>query len=256
MFQSSDEVNIGTISEGLVSLLVTGNGAELSAVIKALKSTGDFTSLAEPNLMTLEGKEATFLAGGEFPFPVVQGSNTNAITIEWKEFGVRLDFTPTITNSGNVRLVVAPEVSALDFTSGLVIGGFEVPTVLTRRVSSEVELAPGQHLAIAGLLDNSILESVTKIPILGDIPILGYLFKSKDYRQRRSELLVIVTPHIIEPTDIAPILPTGEPEEWNWDSRLRDRANPAALNPFGLDGTQPARPATPPPSTAGSGSGK
>jgi pilus assembly protein CpaC len=255
MFKSSENLEIGTVSEGLVSVLVSGNGAELSAVIRALKTSGDFNSLAEPNLITMEGQEATFLAGGEFPFPVVQsGASSNAISIQWKEFGVRLNFTPTITNSGNVRLKVAPEVSALDFTNGLVIGGYEVPSILTRRVSSDVELAPGQHLAIAGLLDNSILESVNKIPILGDIPILGYLFKSTDYRERRSELLVIVTPHIVEPLNTAPALPTGEPDEWDWDSRLKDRANPGAMNPFGLPGVQQAPPETSPPTAAGNGS--
>jgi pilus assembly protein CpaC len=255
MFKSSENLEIGTVSEGLVSVLVSGNGAELSAVIRALKTTGDFNSLAEPNLITMEGQEATFLAGGEFPFPVVQsGASSNAISIQWKEFGVRLNFTPTITNSGNVRLKVAPEVSALDFTNGLVIGGYEIPSILTRRVSSDVELAPGQHLAIAGLLDNSILESVNKIPILGDIPILGYLFKSTDYRERRSELLVIVTPHIVEPLNTAPALPTGEPDEWDWDNRLKDRANPGAMNPFGLPGVQQAPPETSPPTAAGNGS--
>lgn len=254
MFQSSEQLDIGTISEGVVSVLVSGNNASLDVLIRALKNTGDFNSLAEPNLITLEGEEATFLAGGEFPFPVVQSGNSNAISIQWKEFGVRLNFTPTITNSGNVRLEVSPEVSSLDFANGLVLGGYEIPSILTRRVTSDVELAPGQHLAIAGLLDNSIIESVNKIPILGDIPILGYLFKSKDYRQRRSELLVIVTPHIVEPLDVAPALPTGEPADWDWDSSLRDLANPAAINPYGLPGMQPARAGESPPSTAGNGS--
>jgi pilus assembly protein CpaC len=255
MFQSTEQLNVGTISEGVVSLLVTGNDASLDVLLRALKNSGDFNSLAEPNLITLEGEEATFLAGGEFPFPVVQGGNaSNAISIQWKEFGVRLNFTPTITNSGNVRLEVAPEVSSLDFANGLVLGGYEIPSILTRRVTSDVELAPGQHLAIAGLLDNSIIESVNKIPILGDIPILGYLFKSKDYRQRRSELLVIVTPHIVDPMDVAPALPTGEPDDWDWDSRLRGLSNPAAMNPYGLPGMLPAPATTPPPSTDGNGS--
>jgi pilus assembly protein CpaC len=178
--------------------------------------------LAEPNLVALEGQEATFLAGGEFPYPVVQGSNSNAVTIQWREFGVRLNFTPTITNNGNIRLSVEPEVSSLDFANGLQYQGFEIPSMLTRRVSSEVELAPGEHLAIGGLLDNTLLESVDKIPVLGDIPILGYFFKSKSARQRRTELLVIVTPHIVHPSTEPPAIPTGEVDTWDWDRYLRD----------------------------------
>lgn len=219
---NADTSLVETLSEGIVRLLLVGEDYRLESVIRGLRQRGDFKSLAEPNLLAVEGQEATFLAGGEFPFPVVQGQNTNAVTIVWKEFGVRLAFTPTLTGDGAVRLRVAPEVSSLDFSQGLTVGGFDIPSLLTRRVDTEVELRPGQHLAIAGLMDNSMLESRTRIPILGDIPILGLLFSSKDVRQRRTELLVIVTPYLISPTDRAPEVPGGEPETWRWKGSLRD----------------------------------
>ena len=216
--------DIETLSEGIVNLFLSGEGASLDAVISALRSNGDFRSLAEPNLITLEGQEATFLAGGEFPFPSVQGGaggTTSAVTIQFREFGIRLRFTPDVTNSGTIRLQVAPEVSSLDFANGLVFQGFEIPALSTRRAETTVELRPGQHLAIAGLLDNTMLESVSKIPFLGDLPILGAFFSQKRNQQDRTELLVLVTPYLVEPSDVAPPPPTGEPTQWQWDRRMR-----------------------------------
>ncbi|HEX7090453.1 MAG TPA: type II and III secretion system protein family protein [Longimicrobiales bacterium] len=211
-----------TLSDGLVRLFLLNADAQIEAVIRALKSRGLLRTLAEPNLLTLPGREASFLAGGEFPYPTVQGgAGNNAVTITFKEFGVRLRFTPTITNTGSIRLRVAPEVSSLDFANGLTFGGFQIPALLTRRAETEVELREGQHLAIAGLIDNSITDNLDKIPILGDIPILGLFFRSKDVRQNRTELLVIVTPRLVQPTDTPPPLPTGEPETWRWDRWLR-----------------------------------
>jgi pilus assembly protein CpaC len=212
-----------SLSEGLVRLFLVGDNTSLEATISALKARGEFRSLAEPNLMALEGQAASFLAGGEFPFPVIQGANNGGMTIVWKEFGIRLNFVPNVTNTGSIRLTVEPEVSSLDFANGLTISGFRIPSILSRRARTQVELRPGQHLAIAGLLDNSILSKVEKIPLLGDIPILGALFRSKDAKQNRTELLVIVTPHIVHPLDAAPPLPTGEPEDWNWMRGLRPR---------------------------------
>jgi pilus assembly protein CpaC len=211
---------LGTLSEGLVKLFLAGDNTKLEATIQALKSRGEFRSLAEPNLLALEGQTASFLAGGEFPFPVIQGTS-GGTTIVWKEFGIRLNFVPHVTNTGSVRLAVEPEVSSLDFANGLTISGFRIPSILSRRAKTEVELRPGQHLAIAGLLDNSILSKVDKIPLLGDIPILGALFRSKDAKQNRTELLVLVTPHIVHPLDVAPEIPTGEPAEWRWMRGLR-----------------------------------
>jgi pilus assembly protein CpaC len=221
-FQEDDFQIIETLSEGFVNLLIEGENSRLDAIIRLLKSTGDFRSLAEPNLITRESEPASFLAGGEFPFPSIQGSNTNAITITWKEFGVRLNFVPTVTNSGNIRLRVTPEVSALDFANGLQIAGFLIPSLRTRRVDTDVELVPGQTLAIGGLLDSSVEEAVTKIPILGDLPIIGTFFKKTSDRQERTELLVLVTPHIVNPTDPVPPLPTGQLPDWDWDGHIRN----------------------------------
>jgi pilus assembly protein CpaC len=219
-------LDIETLSSGLVRLFLLGdNGAALEATIRALRARGEFRSLAEPNLVTLEGETATFLAGGEFPFPSVQGTGTGGtdrVTIEWKEFGVRLNFTPFVTNDGRVRLNVEPEVSSLDFANGLQFAGYVVPAILTRRASTDVELRPGQHLAIAGLLDNQQEENVSKIPLLGDLPIIGTFFSMRERRDRQTELLVIVTPHIVEPMDAPPAVPPGEPEEWRRHRRFQE----------------------------------
>ncbi len=216
-------LDLETLSSGLVRLFLLGdNGASLESVIRALRATGDFRSLAEPNLVTLEGEEATFLAGGEFPFPSVQGGANQQVTIQWKEFGVRLNFTPHVTNDGSIRLNVTPEVSALDFANGLQFAGFTIPALLTRRASTDVELRPGQHLAIAGLLDNQQEVNVSKIPLLGDLPIIGTFFSLRERRDRQTELLVIVTPYIVEPTDAAPAVPSGEPDTWNRNRRFQD----------------------------------
>ncbi len=222
----------GTSSDGNLDFLMTdpkGSAvggvvptANIEALIRASTARGDFKSLAEPNLLTLPGKEATFLAGGEFPFPVVQGGDDRgAVSIIFKEFGIRLSFTPTITRSGAIRLKVAPEVSSLDFANGLVFEGFAIPSLQTRRAVTEVELRAGQYLAIAGLIDNSLIDNVTKIPILGDIPILGRFFRSTDARHKRSELLVLITPHFVIANETAVALPTGEPETWKWPRWLR-----------------------------------
>ncbi|MFH1765679.1 MAG: type II and III secretion system protein [Gemmatimonadota bacterium] len=153
----------------------------------------------------------------------MQGGQSNAVTIQWREFGIRLNFTPTISNSGNIRLRVAPEVSSLDFANGLTFQGFQIPALLSRKLNTDVELRPGQTLAIGGLLDNNMLTNVDKIPILGDIPILGFFFRSESTRQDRTELLVLVTPHILD-TDNLPFqaLPTGDPTDWDWDSHIRN----------------------------------
>jgi len=211
-----------TVSDGLMKLFLADANAQFAAAIRAMRSTGSFRSLAEPNLLTLPGQEASFLAGGEFPYPSVQsGAQSGAITIVFKEFGIRLRFTPTITEGGSIRLHVAPEVSSLDFANALTLNGFQIPSLLTRRAETDVELRDGQHLAIAGLLDNTMLKNVTKIPLLGDIPILGTFFRSTDAQQRRTELLVVVTPKLVEATDQAPALPTGPANTWPWDSSMQ-----------------------------------
>ena len=213
-----------TSPDGLIQFLLSGINTNVQAFIQAAKSKGIFRTLAEPTLMALPGKEAYFLAGGRFPFPTIQSGGQagfQGITIVFEEFGVKLRFTPNITRSGAVRLKLEPEVSSLDFANGLVISGFEIPTILTRKASTEVELRENQFLVIAGLLDNSLTDNVTKIPILGDIPILGALFRSKDVQQRRTELLVLISPKLVMASDTAAVLPTGEPATWKWDGSLK-----------------------------------
>ena len=215
----SDEVT-EVLSDALNIFLIDHQNG-VGAFIQALKSNGLFRSLAEPNLLAVHGEEASFLAGGEFPYPVVQGgANVGAVTIQFREYGIRLNFTPTIQASGNIRLHVAPEVSTLDFANGLTLQGFNIPSILSRRAETEIELADGQTFAIAGLIDNTILEDIDKIPVLGDIPILGSLFRSKELRQNRSELLVLVTPRLVRPLEEAPPVPTGEPDVWDWDDSM------------------------------------
>lgn len=207
-----------------VNLFLLNPDQDLAIFIQALKSDGLFRSLAEPNLLAAHGQEASFLAGGEFPYPIVQGGqNVGAVTIQWREYGVRLNFKPTIMPSGNIRLHVAPEVSTLDFANGLTFSGFNIPSILSRKAETEIELRDGQTFAIAGLIDNNQLEDVDKIPILGDIPILGSLFRSKELRQNRTELLVLVTPRRVRPSDEAIPVPTGEPDTWDWLGTLKER---------------------------------
>lgn len=195
-----------------VNLFLFHDASNIGAFLQALKDKGIFRSLAEPNLMTLPGEEASFLAGGEFPYPVVQGSGgRDAVTIQFKEFGVRLKFLPTITDNGRIRLQVAPEVSSLDFSGGLESSGFRIPALLSRRAETAVELGHGQTFAIAGLIDDKLVENSSKVPILGDIPILGALFSSKEMRKNRTELLVLVTPYVIYPGQTAQELMQGYP---------------------------------------------
>lgn len=209
-------------ASGLLDVALASANANLELTIQALTTKGYFKTLAEPNLLALPGHEASFLAGGEFPYPSVQGGSSNgAVTIVFKEFGIKLRFTPVITRNGSIRLHVAPEVSSLDFGNAVSFQGFSIPSLLTRRAETDVELKDGQYLVIAGLLDNSWINSVAKVPILGDIPILGQLFRSKDARQRRTELLVLISPQLVQPAEQAPHLPTGEPETWRWDGMLK-----------------------------------
>jgi pilus assembly protein CpaC len=179
----------------------------VGTLIRALRSTGYFQSLAEPNLIAYNGQEASFLAGGEFPIPLVNG--LGQVTVQFKEFGVRLNFTPTIAGD-LIRLHVRPEVSELDFNNGITLQGFRIPALTTRRAETEVELRDGQSFAVAGLLDNTSQTDRSAIPILSRIPIIGNLFKSLAERRQRTELLVIITPRLVRPLDPdeVPPLPT------------------------------------------------
>jgi len=196
-FENSNSDNKLVFSDFL-NLFVFDLKHQLGIAIKALQNKGMFQSLAEPNLVAESGKEASFLAGGEFPIPVAQGGGANlAISVVFKEFGIRLNFTPTVTNGGRVRLKVRPEVSTLDFSNGIVLQGFRIPALSTRRTETEVELQDGQTFAIAGLLNNTATQSMSKVPGIGDIPILGLLFRSKAAQKQQTELVVMITPQIL-----------------------------------------------------------
>jgi pilus assembly protein CpaC len=186
----------------LLNIFIFRPDINLAATIKALQEQNVLEILAEPNLMTESGKDASFLAGGEFPYPILQGTGGSGfagITIQFKEFGVRLNFTPTLTPDGLVHLKVKPEVSSLDFTNALTLQGFVIPALSTNRVESEMDLTDGQSFAIAGLLDNRVTEQMQKIPGIGDVPILGRLFQSRSVNKSKNELLIVVTPRIVHP---------------------------------------------------------
>src|SRR5271155_3589635 len=194
----------------LLNIFIFRPDIDFAATIQALETNNVLEILAEPNLMTESGKEASFLAGGEFPYPILQGTTGGGfagITIQFKEFGVRLNFTPTLTSDGMIHLKVRPEVSALDFTNALTIQGFLIPALTTDRAESEMQLRDGQSFAIAGLLDNRVSDQFNKIPWIGDVPILGDLFKSRQVTKTKNELLIVVTPHIVHPSDIVPPTP-------------------------------------------------
>jgi pilus assembly protein CpaC len=182
-----------------LNLFVFNTKEGLGAVVKALSSKGLFQSLAEPNLIALNGKEASFLAGGEYPYPVVQpgSGGGSSVTIQFKEFGVRLHFTPTVLGGDLINLKVRPEVSSLDFSNAITLDGFRVPALATRRTETEVELQNGQTFAIAGLMNNTVNSTMQKIPGIGDIPIIGHLFRSRAYQKNQTELVVIITPTIV-----------------------------------------------------------
>ena len=178
------------------------------AVIEALQTKNLLEILAEPNLIAVNGKQASFLAGGQFPFPIVQpGAGFTAVTISFKEFGVRLQFTPVIMPNGNIHLTVAPEVSTLDFANALTLSGFTVPALSTRKAETEFELQDGQSFVIAGLMDNRVTDIYNKIPGLGDIPILGTFFRSKSAQKSHTELMVLCTVKRISPSNEQPAAP-------------------------------------------------
>lgn len=183
----------------------------LAAFIRALESRGLLQILAEPNLVTTNGKEASFLVGGEFPIPVVQGgANVGAVTIQFREFGIRLSFLPQITPHQTIKMMVRPEVSTIDMANALVFSGFTIPALATRRMETNVELAARQSFVIAGLMDDRVTETLAKVPGLADIPLLGALFRSRQQNRSKTELLVIVSPEITHPLEAGQPLPGPE----------------------------------------------
>ena len=200
----------GTLSLGdLLNIFAFNTKYNVGALIRALQSRGLLQSLAEPNLIAYNGQEASFLAGGEIPIPIVSGGAIGAVSIQYKEFGVRLNFRPTVAGDV-IRLRVRPEVSTLDFANGVTIAGFRIPALTTRRAETEIELRDGQSFAIAGLMNNISQDARNQIPGLASLPVIGLLFKNMSVRRERTELMVLITPHLVRPLDPdeVPSLPT------------------------------------------------
>lgn len=189
----------GALSSSALNMLVMGGNS--LAMLRMLQTEGSFRDLAEPNLIAMDGQEASFLAGGEFPVPMVQGGEKNTVSIIFKEYGVRLNFKPTIIDEDHIRLELEPEVSTIDFANGVKFDGFLIPALKTRRAKTGVELRDGQSFALAGLLDNSEVKSLSKVPVLGDIPVLGALFRSKSFQRNETELIFIVTANLVKPVN-------------------------------------------------------
>jgi len=222
-----------TLSDAL-NIFLFRPDLNLGTLIKALEARNLLQMLAEPNVLAINGKPAAFVAGGEFPFPVVQGgAAAGAVTIQFREYGVRINFLPVVTPRGSIRLQVTPEVSSLDYSNALQFQGFTIPALATRRVQTQVELESGQSFVIAGLLDNTITESLNKIPGIGDIPLLGKLFQSRARTRSNSELMVLITPELVRPIPAEATRPDVRmPEEF-------------------LPGTASAAPRTPGPEVTG-----
>jgi pilus assembly protein CpaC len=226
----------------LLNIFLFRRDLNLGATIRALETKNLIQILAEPNVLAKDGRPASFLAGGEFPYPVVQssgGTGVPTVTIQFHEFGVRLNFIPSITPRGTIQLKVAPEVSSLDYTNGLTIQGFSIPALSSRKVETEVELADGQSFAIAGLLDRRVTDVFSKMPLIGDLPVLGKLFQSKSTIRNNTELLVIVTPELVRP------LPAGAPAlNLSYPKSFMDSSPVTAVQTPGPDKTGP--PPSPP----------
>ncbi len=210
---SATDLAVSSLTNQLFELR---KGTDISVALKALEKKGLIRILAEPNLLTMSGEEATFLAGGEFPIPVVQSATSggnNAVTIEFKEFGIRLNFKPEVTSDDTITMLVEPEVSVLDFSTAAVrIGGFSVPGLVTRRARTNVQLRSDESLVIGGLLSQLDNRTDAHIPFLGKIPVLGQLFSSDEFKREETELLVLVTPRLTKPTvmDVPPAFPKPE----------------------------------------------
>jgi pilus assembly protein CpaC len=218
-------------------------GLNLGATLEALETRGLVEVLAEPNVIAVNGKEASILAGGEYPYPVAQASSggQSAITIMFKEYGIRLNFIPTITPRGTIRLQLAPEVSALDFADAVEISGFEVPAITTRKVKTEVELSDGQSFVVGGLLDNNETETFQKIPFIGDIPFIGKFFQSMQRTKTNTELIIIVTPEVVSPIAAGSPLPDlKRPEGFMPSNSGIPMNNPDAKTAANTPATPPA----------------
>lgn len=228
-YQSQNGSNTAVISDFL-NLFYFNFTHNLGVTIKDLQTKGILQILAEPNLTTISGKPARFLAGGEFPYPIVQPGGAGSVptvTVQFRPYGVKLEFTPFVNSDGTIRLKVAPEVSALDYTNEVVIAGYTLPALSTRRAETEVELRDGQSFGISGILDQRTTDSLSKIPGIGDIPVLGQLFRSKNLNRSTMELVVIVTPRIVDtlsegklPAPTTPAMPVAPLQDKAFDRDL------------------------------------
>lgn len=213
--QGSDFNGTNVNFADLLNLFVFRPDLNIGATIKALQQQNLLQILAEPNLIVVEGSEANFLAGGEFPFPTITstttgGSASPVVTVQFKKFGIQLNFTPTMTPAGAINLKVKPEVSSLDFANAVTLQGFLIPAISSRKAETEVVLRDGESFAIAGLIDNRVTRSLSKVRGIGDIPILGQLFRSRSTQKSNDELLVVVTPRFVKP--LAPNDPARLPD--------------------------------------------
>jgi pilus assembly protein CpaC len=221
-------------------------GLNIGVSLQDLQNKQIAQILAEPTITTINGQKASFLAGGEFPFPVVQGSSggLTSITIQFRPYGVKLDFTPIVNDDGTILLKVAPEVSALDYTNAVTISGYTIPAISTRRADTQVELRDGQTFAISGLLDHRTTDIFNKMPGIGDVPILGQLFRSKNVNHSTVELMVLVTPSVIDPlTDatvpVLPKLPVPVLDPKQFDNKMgKQKSATQPQPPPGTGGTQ------------------
>lgn len=230
-FQDQEFANSTLNFSDLLNIFLYRPDLNIGATIRALQTRNLLQILAEPNLIAVEGKEASFLAGGQFPFPTLAATSTGGavapvVTVQFKSFGVELNFTPTVTTDGKIHLKVNPSVSALDFSNAVQLQGFLIPAIATRTASTEVELKDGESFAIAGLLDSRVVQSLNKIPWLGDVPILGNLFKSRSTKKSQDELLVVITPTFVKPLppeEKAKLPTTIEPFLQSADEELAER---------------------------------
>jgi pilus assembly protein CpaC len=252
-FQNQDFSNTSFNFSDLLNLFVFRPDLNIGATIRALQGRNLLQILAEPNLICLEGKDASFVAGGQFPFPTITATTTGGavapvVTVQFKPFGVQLDFTPTVTASGAINLKVKPEVSSLDFTNAVQLQGFLIPALTTRRAETEVVLKDGESFAIAGLIDNRVIQAINKVKWLGDIPVLGQLFRSRSTTKTNDELLVVITPRFVRPLSpdekaklpdtIEPFLPTVEQEKAK-KKGAKDQKQPEFVGPRGHQEPKP-----------------
>jgi pilus assembly protein CpaC len=247
-FQNDDFQNSSLNFSDLLNIFLFRPDLNIGSTIKALQTRNLLQILAEPNLIVIEGREANFLAGGEFPFPTIQATTTGGatapvVTVQFKRFGVELGFTPQVTPQGAIHLKVAPSVTSLDYSNAVTLQGFLIPAIAARRAETEVILKDGESFAIAGLIDNRVVQTIAKLPWIGDLPVLGNLFKSRSTRKSNDELLVVITPHFVKPVPagenvklpepLEPFMPRSAEEKAARDKKKQKDKKPEFVGPRG-----------------------